>query len=687
MKDRMVMRLWLSKDVVVSFKKYLVGAWKIVCIFLIFSILSVISVEASEPVGNLSKDLTDLSIEDLMKIEVATVYGASKFEQKVTEAPSSVSIVTADEIKKYGYRTLADILRSLRGFQVTSDRNYSYVALRGVGRTGDYNGRFLLLIDGHRVNENIYDSVYVEKVFILDIDLIERIEVIRGPSSSIYGNNAFFAVINIITRKGRDLKGFEASGSAGSFDTYTGRFSFGNVYENGLEMIASGSLLNSKGQNLFFKEFDNPTTNFGVAQGCDRERNYTLFSNLSFHDFSLEGAYVSRTKGIPTASFGTDFNDPRNATTDERGYLDLKYDHSFADRSRIIGHLSYDTYDYHGDYISSGVVNKDFSNGEWWAGEVMFTKILMERHKLTVGAEYQINSKQDQGDRNENPPEILLDDKRRSRRWALYIQDEFTIFKKLILNAGMRYDHYSTFGGTSNPRLALIYHPLEKTAFKLIYGTAFRAPNVYELHYSASPNKGNPDLKPEKIKAYELICEQSLGDTFFLTIAGFKNKLKDLIDQQVDPADNLIVFRNVNKVETKGIELELEGRWHNGLTGRLSYSLQEAKDTTTGKILINSPKHMAKLNLIVPLLKEKVFAGLEEQYMSKRKTLAGREIEGFFVTNLTIFSKKLVKGLEVSASVYNLFDEKYGDPGSTEHVQDVIEQDGRSFRFKITFDF
>jgi len=658
------------------------------CFTLLVSLLLTVCLAGvSEPGEDLQQDLKDLSIEELMKIEVATVYGASRYEQKVTEAPSSVSIVTADEIKKYGYRTLSDILRSLRSFHVTYDRNYAYLGVRGFGRTGDYNSRFLVLIDGHRINDNVYDSVSIETGFILDVDLIDRIEVIRGPSSSLYGSNAFFGIINIITKRGRDLAGVEVSGEAGSFDTYKGRLSFGNKFENGIEMTLSGSLLDSKGQDLFFEGFDNPATNNGIAQGCDYDRNYSLFSKLSYHDFTFEGAYVSRTKGIPTASFDTDFNDPRNHTVDALGYVDLKYEHDFQTQAHVMGHIFYDAYGYKGDYIYSGVVNKDFAKGEWWGGEVMLNKTLFERHKFTAGGEYQVNSKQNQKNYNEDPFEMLLDDKRRSKRWALYIQDEFTIFKNLIFNAGVRHDHYDKFGGTTNPRLALIYNPFETTAFKLLYGSAFRIPNVYELYYTVSPQKGNSDLKPEEIKSYELVYEQYFSKTLRMTFSGFYDKITNLIDSTIDPSDNFLVFKNVEEIEAKGLEVELEGSWDSGLKGRISYAFQDVKNSKTDETPVNSPKHLAKFNLIVPIIQEKVFTGMEVRYTSKRKTLAGKEVEDFFITNVTVFAQKLLKGLEISGSVYNLFDKKYRDPGSGEHRQDSIEQDGRNFRFKLTYKF
>src|SRR4030067_2443702 len=149
-------------------------------LFFLIPLMSANGVGGAESNQRTPSDLTELGLEDLMKIEIATVYSASKYEQKVTEAPSSVSIITSDEIKKHGYRTFADILRSVRGFYVTYDRNYSYVGARGFGRPGDYNTRILLLIDGHRLNDNVYHQAPIGTEFVLDVDLIDRIELIRG---------------------------------------------------------------------------------------------------------------------------------------------------------------------------------------------------------------------------------------------------------------------------------------------------------------------------------------------------------------------------------------------------------------------------------------------------------------------------------------------------------------------------
>jgi iron complex outermembrane receptor protein len=632
-----------------------------------------------------------MTLEQLMEIEVSKVYAASKYEQKITEAPSSVTIVSSDEIRKYGYRTLADILRSVRGFYVTNDRNYSYLGVRGFARPSDYNSRVLVLIDGHRLNDNIYYSASIGQDFVLDVDLINRVEIVRGPGSSLYGTSAFFAVINILTKRGSELRGPEVSGEAGSFNTYKGRFSYGDEVGNNADMLLSGSILDSKGRNLFFKEYDSPATHNGSSRNCDYERNYSLFSKLSYLGFVFEGAYVSRTKGIPTGAFETSFNDSRNRTIDQRGYIDLSYDRSVGRYSEVQARIYYDNYYYRGNYTyeqDPKAVNKDIGDGDWLGGELKLVSTLFEGHKLILGTEYQYNLRQDQKNYDENPFSLYLNDKRDSTIWALYFQDEFQILKNLVLHAGVRYDYYETFGSSINPRLALIYSPFSKTTIKVIYGEAFRTPNVYELYYQdGGVFKSNPDLKPEKIKTSEIIIEQSVGKGLFISVSGFYYEIKDLISQSTDPADDFLIFKNIENIHAKGIEFEIKKKWESGLGGWVSYSCQDTKNEQTGEKLTNSPKHMAKLNLTVPFVKEKLFLGIEEQYMSKRKTLANREADAFFITNMTLYSQKLLKGMDISGSVYNLFGKSYRDTVGAEFRQDVIEQDGRSFRIKLTYKF
>lgn len=632
-----------------------------------------------------------VSEELLLFKEIPSVYGASKFEQKVTQAPSSVSIVTSQDIKKYGYRTLADIVRSVSGFYATYDRNYSYIGVRGFGRPGDYNSRVLLTIDGHRVNDNVYNQAMIGTEFILDVDLIERLEIIRGPGSSLYGSNAFFGVINIITKRGRDLKGAEVSGEAGSFNTYKGRLSYGNRYQSGMEVIASGTAYDSKGDQLYYAEYDSPATNGGITNNTDYDRFQSLFSTVASGDFTFQGAYSSRTKGFPTGAYDTDFNDPQNKTVDTRSYGDVKYEHGVSARNDLTARLYYDYSKYQGDYVyyqSLADLNKDGATGTWWGTELKLISRSFDLQRLIIGAEYQDNRRQVQESYDINASGPPFYDSRDSTVWAAYIQDEITFSPSLILNAGVRYDHYSTFGGTTNPRLALIITPAEKSTIKVLYGSAFRAPNAYELYYSTGTQSANPDLKPETIATSEVVYEQYIGDHLRASVLGYYYKIRDLINYDDDPlVPGNTQFRNIDEVSATGSTAELEGKWASGVEARFSYTIQRTTDKATGDPLTNSPAQMGKLVLNVPVVKEKLFLGLEEQYMDRRKLEAGGYAPAFAVTNLTLISQHIVQRLEASLSVYNLFDKEYGDPVTLDFVQPTIQQDGRSYRFKLTYAF
>ena len=637
--------------------------------------------------GQESLDLTQLSLQELMQVRIST---ASRYDQAVQEAPSSVSIVTAEEIRQYGYRTLADILRHVRGFYGTYDRNYSYLGVRGFARPGDYNTRLLLLVNGCRINDNIYDQAAVGTEFPLDVDLIDRVEIVRGPSSSLYGSNAFFGVVNVITRAGAEGLEREASTEAASFDTFKTRFRYGQRWPDGLKLTLSGSRYESAGPGrLYFPEFDDPATSGGIARNADEDRFQSFFSQASWGPFRLQGLYHSREKGIPTAPWGTVFNDPRTRSVDTYGHLDLGYRQQFQELE-VSGQLSYHRYRYRGDYAydfsENGEprieLNHDASWGGWWGGEVQWSRKWGAQHRGVGGLEYRNNFRQDQKNYGR---EVYLDERQDSEIWALYLQDEFRPREDWMLSLGLRYDHYDTFGGTLNPRLALIHHPDAASSLKLLCGRAFRAPNVFELYYhDPVSQKINPLLQPETIRTYELAYERPVNDHLQVTASAFYNRIKGLIEQQVDPSDGLIIFKNVGRVRARGLELELQGRWPQGLQGRFSYTFQKAENPATGKGLTNSPRHLARLRLAAPLGDGKLSLGLEMDFMSRRKTLAGGETGGFGVTNVTLLSRDLWPGGEVSASIYNLFDQEYADPAAEEHRQAVIPQDGRTFRLKLT---
>jgi iron complex outermembrane receptor protein len=638
------------------------------------------ALQAAETTTN---NLGDLSLESLMQIEVPKVYGASKVDQKASQAPASVTVVTSDEIKKYGYQTLGDVLQSVQGFNVSSDRNYQYLGVRGIS-LGDFNNRVLLMVDGHRVNNNLTDGAFIGNEFILDMELADRVEIIRGPNAVLYGNNAFLGVVNVITKKGAQLNGVEGSATYGSFDTYKARVSYGQLFTNGVDLLLSGTYYNSGGNSkLFYKEYDTPSQNKGVAVNQDGEEFGSFFGALTYRDFSLEGAFIHREKDNPTAQYGTAFNDSRLNTTDEQGYASLKYAHSFEHDFDLSARLYYDTY-YHkiGYPFGPSVFFEEDDTGEWWGTEVQLDKRLWDRHTFTVGADYRDDFKQESTLTTQ--PTVS----RNRQSYGVYYQNDIAIRDNLHFDGGVRYDQYGDYNPAWDPRLALIYNPFEGSTFKAIYSTAFRAPNYTEL---SDPRFQK--IHPEEITSYEFVYEQEYGQYLRSSASVFYNDMHDLIVLQSGSYTNF----NAN---TKGMELALDGIWPNGIRGRASYSLQYTKNESLSWDMPDSPNNMVKVDLSVPVIKDKVFAGLEFQYISSRDSLTtitsssgqpvtvqGAQADGYAVVNFTLFSQNLVKNLDVSASVYNLLNKQYSDPASQFHLQNVISQNGRTFRLNVTYRF
>ena len=184
-------------------------------------------------------DAIAMSLEELAEVRILAT---PKFAEDAEHSSSTVSIVSAADIRMFGWRSLGDVLRAMQGFAVTDDNTYSYAGVRGVSAPGDYRQRFQVLIDGMSVNENIFASVPVDSAFPLDLALVERIEIIRGPSASVYGGDSMFGVVNVVTRH---VAGGEVALGAGSGRRSEGRASVGGESEAGLGYLLSVSEANT----------------------------------------------------------------------------------------------------------------------------------------------------------------------------------------------------------------------------------------------------------------------------------------------------------------------------------------------------------------------------------------------------------------------------------------------------------
>lgn len=648
---------------------------------------------AQQPAG--SDPLPALpTLEQLLTMEVERVFGASRFQQSVLEAPASVSIITHEDIERFGYRTLGDILRVTRGFYVSSDRNYSYVGVRGFSRPGDYNTRVLLLVDGHRLNDNIYDQAMIGTEFPIDVELIERVEVVRGASSSLYGTSAFFGVVNVITKRAGELGGFSGSAELASLGTRRVRGTFARLFSNGVSAAVSVTGYHADGQRrLFYPELSAVTRTGGVASRMDRDGFSQLFATVRAGGWKAQAVWGARDKVIPTGAFDTAFDDDRTRTRDLRGYVDASYDRTLG-ATTLQWRGAYDRYAYDGTYASEQAEGvdpdpyQDSGRGEWLSTEATVRRDAGKAHHVTAGFELRENIRQDQAAFYSVSGTPVLDDRRRSRVWALFGQDEFRISSRVRLNAGIRHDSYSLSGGSTSPRAALIVSARPDAALKVTYGEAFRAPNVYELFYYNLATDSS--LRPERIRSAEIIWEQYFAGRVRVEASLFANRVRNLISQRAvgsgNPLDDLS-FHNLESTQARGFGVEAEARLDADINVQASYQYADARLRGSADRLSNSPRNLARAALTHRGAGGRLVASTEVTFVGERLALDGTPSPAHGLWNASVAAPSLFKHITLQLDARNLLDRAYGDPGSEEHRQSLIPQDGRTVRARATWRF
>lgn len=625
-------------------------------------------------------DLTEVPFEQLMQREVVS---ASKMARQISDSPSAVAIVTADDIRAYGYRTIADVINSMRGLYTTSDRRYQYMGGRGFGAPGDYAGRIMVLIDGYATQEPLFNQAFIDESGLIDLELVERVEYVPGTGSVTYGNNAMLGIINIVTRKGGDFNTVQLSGELASHGGSKRRATFGKRFDNGADLLLSASSLDARGQNLYFPAYDAPATNNGMAEGIDGEHNKRVFGKFSYEGWNIEGGYVDRRKNVPTnPSVWTAFNTPFRIQ-DENSFINTSYETDLSltlhSASRFyLGHYAYDNLREYAEPTTEKYGLRQFEAG-WWGIDQKFVGNWFSGHTLVFGLEHRNDYAQRLRVTYLSASRAVLDDStdRLSRRTSsFYLTDEYRFSELWRLNFGARYDKVSDLDGNWSPRLALIYQPTASTTWKASYSEAFRMPNGNERALYANP-------LPEYVAATELVLQHQFSATFRLTGSLYEYRRRNQLVEATDVWNG--------RSRTHGIDLELEHNWQGGLRARGSIAWQRAHDTD-GNDLVNSPDLLGKFNLSFPFLGDALRAGFEAQYIGSRLTYAQRKLDGVGLANLTFSSERKWHGLSASFSVRNLFDREYEavSPFSWRPasglLQDTLRMDGRTYWFQLNYD-
>ena len=597
---------------------------------------------------------------------------AAKYEQQLGSVPASITIVTAEEIDRYGWTTLDQVLQSVPGFYLTNDRNYTYLGVRGIGRPTDYNSRILVLLNGQPLNEPVIGGAPGGSDLAIDLRTVQKIEIVRGPGSALYGSHAMHAVINVITMSADDMDGVSATARTGSHQDQMGSLRMGKTFANGLQMTASALWQETNGANLVFPEYDD------VARGKDYENLYGVALGLRKGNFKLNASRRSRTKGIPTGSYESQFN-ADSWTTNWMDLVGVDYHRAIGSNKTIEVRGSWDRSGEHGLWPYGVGAGIDHTFGVRWSGEAHLHWDIRTNQRLTVGGEYtNVSSARYQyqaGDyitRFARPYDMT----------SYFAEYEYRPIPQLGLVAGFRRDDFSATADSTNPRAAILFNPRESTTLKLLYGTAFRSPNPYETLYAdpLTPWKANPDLKPERIRTTELEWEQRFSPDLFFVASMFRNKSTNMIDQQVDPNDGVNWYKNLSQISSNGVELRLDRRT-NRAWAYLSYSFVDADDL--GGNIDNQPRHMVKAGLSTSPW-QPIHFGLDAVFESGRYTRDEEKTPSYLLLNGTM-SKQLGEHFRLGLKAHNMLNRRYATPVGPELRQQAIRQDGRTLALELTF--
>ncbi|MBN1207829.1 MAG: TonB-dependent receptor [Myxococcaceae bacterium] len=623
------------------------------------------------------------------------VRAASKGLTSVDEAPASTTVLSQEELRAFGWRTLAEALAGVRGFFLADDRTYTYVGVRGFSPPGDLNTRILILWDGHATNDVWAGQGYAARDLSVDLEEVERIEVVRGPGSALYGTGAFFAVINVVPRESLGNRRVEVTGAVEALGTARLRASAG--WDNGVDrsVVLSAAVLRASGADF---------TSLGPdtrVEGLDGEQALSGSVQARLGHLTLMARLNARTKDIPTAPFGTALGAKGTEVEDVRGFAEVRYERPLSERVSLSLRGAFDMSRYRGYWMyeadgGEGLERStDAGRADWLSGEARVQLSLLETNHLTVGLEAQGQIRVEQETFGAEGGDPLTTQARSVL--SLYLMDEWRLHPRLSVNAGLRVDKYLDLDALPiTPRLAVIGRPYEAGLTKLVVGRAFRAPNVYELFYDDQLVTQRPaeELDPETITTFELEHSHDLTDELRFTLAGYHNRISKLVTLETDnlptplcgtPPGTVqcIVFRNSTE-ETLAWGAEAGVHWQPGryLLVDLSYSYVTLLNTTD-EVKAATPAHIASGRLLFPLGGGEVRLATQATYQSARSTGEGGAENGEAVLLGVGISGELSR-FRYFAGVQNLLDERYRLPVSVESSTGTIPQYGRTFTLQLT---
>ena len=625
--------------------------------------------------------LLELPISSLSSLPAQQESSRSANKDPSTQ-PVLITILTAHDIRTFGYRNMADIMNALPGIFTTNDQVYTYVGARGISGVGNYNSRVLITVDGYRFNDNIYRQIGLSgDEFPIDIELIDRVEFVPGPSSAEYGTNAFLGVVNIITRSASSQHTAEIATSYASGNEWRTRgTAFADVAKGSL--MLSYSKLNAEGFNWSYPS--------GVASGIDDQRADKLFAKYERGAFHANLLHSDRYKQVPNAIENTQFANPNTWYQDRYTMADLRYRWFETPKASLSTRLHWGNYRFDGNYAYAGNQNyRGGAEGQWWGVEVRSHWQMNKHHRLEQGVIFQDNTRQWLYTGLVGSASPVIDSVFKTQAVSTWLEDRWQITPNLLAVLGLRLDHPWHQKVYASPKLGAIYQLSSQDRLRVNYAEAWLTPNIYQLRYGSSdPTSGfqlpNPSLNAEYIKSLDFGWELQTDNLGRLGLTGFTYQTQDMIELSLPASGTQEVYLNRNDLSVNGAQIEWHKAASNGWRISASATLQGVAERGESW-QIDAPERLAKMQLRLPRVAD-VLTGIEWQYIGDRRQRDGQKLAENQLVNLT-FTKPLSSSLTAQLSFYNLLDKVYRVPLSADFPEQAAPQPGRVARVKFEWRF
>ncbi len=580
---------------------------------------------------------------DLKLVPLRQVAAASRLTENIEDAPSSVTIIDGQELRAFGYPTIAEALRGVRGVALHNDHVYAGTNVRGLGQPNDYGNRLLVLNDGAVMNDSIGSQGFIGNEARTDLEDVDRIEIVRGPGSLLYGTGAMSGVVNLVPRAKEEPSSVNVR--FGTYDNSVVKAAARAGYARGDKagFWVSGGASRSDGLDYVLVPRDTTLAPVTVNQ-VDFFRAASAAARAWVGDFTAQFVYTQRQQSTPIGIFGERLNDANNYYLDQRMMGEIRYEPKVNKYFQIFSRAYVNHYHFNGQYVYDAPpapVSTENYYGTWFGAEAraVITPVETLRLSLGVQGEFHVlaNMNGDYGG------EKYLDQSSPFNLVAPYGVLDWQIGKNVRISAGARGDFYS--GKDADPfpsiRGAFIAKPWTGGVLKLMGGSAFRAPSFYEQYYTdggvaqlpasgVNPATGveikNPLTKSEKILTGEVEFSQRFAEDWVALASGWVSKVDDVIRTvEVDsegnpsPGSGVVQYQNSPTPQLNaGFDIEVRREWRQGWMVSVGYGYQKATfvqltagdPLTTNPRVTNAPEHLASARGVVPIVPDLASLGM-----------------------------------------------------------------------------